>query len=261
MIDVEALREFLLVFGLCITRMTAACTVTPFMASQLIQGRLRNSIVFSWGIIVYPIVAPTLDVTDLSTIAIIGIAVKEAMLGFLIGFMASRVFWIAMSVGFFIDNQRGASMASVFDPTAGEQTSPFGQFLQHTIIALLYSSGGFLVFLSALFESYLAWPIGSFTPQISDAFPGFFLEVLDDLVRTIVILAAPAIIAMLMATFGLGLMNRFAPQLNVFFLAMPVKSLIAMIVLIVYLPFLVVHFSEQVVGADTLFKFLGGAVP
>ena len=258
MIELEPIRNFLIVFGVSIVRVTAACSVVPFMSSQLIQARVRNSLVFSWGIIVYPIVAPTLGDELGSALTLTAIIVKEIVIGILVGFLAAKMFWVAMSVGFFIDNQRGSSMASVFDPTSGEQTSPFGLFLQQTLIVLFYTSGGFLVFLGGLFESYIIWPIDSFYPQFADAFPGFFLDVVDDMMLTVVVLAAPVIITVFIAEFGLGLMNRFAPQLNVFVLAMPVKSLVAMIVLVIYLPLLLVMFQDEHIEAGNLFELLKG---
>jgi type III secretion protein T len=42
---------------------------------------------------------------------------------------------------------------------------------------------------------------------------------------------------MFLATLGLGFVNRTAPQLNVFFLSMPVKSALGIAFLIIYLPF------------------------
>ena len=258
MIDLEPIRNFLIVFGVSIVRVTAACSVVPFMSNQLIQARVRNSIVFSWGIIIYPIVAPTLDDELGSMLTLLAIIVKEIVIGILIGFLAAKIFWIALSVGFFIDNQRGASMASVMDPTSGEQTSPFGLFLQQTLIVLFYSSGGFLVFLGGIFQSYLVWPIDSYFPQFSEAFPGFFVDVVDDMMLTTVVLAAPVIITVFVSEFGLGLMNRFAPQLNVFVLAMPVKSLVAMIVLVIYLPLLLVMFQDENIEASMIFELLKG---
>ena len=73
---------------------------------------------------------------------------------------------------------------------------------------------------------------------------------------TAVVLAAPVIITVFVSEFGLGLMNRFAPQLNVFVLAMPVKSLVAMIVLIIYLPLLLVMFQDEFVSVQQLFELL-----
>lgn len=260
MLDFDPVRQFILVFGLCVIRLTAACSVAPFMSSKMIQGRVRNSIIVMLGTIIYPMVAPTLNGNVDSMASIMGIVGKEILVGVLMGFLASKLFWVALSVGYFIDNQRGASMASVLDPTTGEQTSPFGLFFQQALVTLFFTSGGFLVFLGALFQSYLVWPIGSFVPVLSPNFSAFFLTMADNLMRTAVVLAAPVVITVFVSEFGLGLMNRFAPQLNVFVLAMPVKSLVAMIVLIIYLPLLLLLFQEQFDGKDEVLAMLKGLI-
>ena len=255
--DLAPIREFLVVYGICVARITAACSIAPFMSSRIVPAQLRNSIVFSWGLVVYPIVAPTVDVVEFSLLDMVAILLKEVFLGLLMGFMAAKAFWIATSVGFFIDNQRGASMASVFDPAMGEQTSPLGEFLQHSVMAIFYVGGGFLLFLGGLFESFAVWPVASYFPNFSSELPLYFLSILDDLVRTVVVLAAPIVITVFLSEFGLGLMNRFAPQLNVFFLAMPVKSLVAILVLILYVPTLMVLFNEEHVAPQSLFEAFG----
>jgi type III secretion protein T len=260
MIDLEPARHFLIVFGLCMVRLTAAAAVTPFLSTSLVDSRTRNSVLFSWGIIIYPIVAPSMDASIPSVAGLIGLVAKEVVLGILLGFLASKVFWLAMSVGFFIDNQRGASMAAIDDAATGEQTSPFGLFLEQTMTVLFYSGGGLTLFLGAIFESYVVWPIATFYPTFTDMFPGFVLGMADDLMRLVVVYSAPVIIAVFIAEFGLGLMNRFAPQLNVFVLAMPVKSLVAMIVLVVYLPFLLRHLGADFRMMSRLTSFFAGVL-
>ena len=64
------------------------------------------------------------------------------------------------------------------------------------------------------------------------------LGTLGNMLRATVIIASPVIIIMFMATLGLGLVNRTAPQLNVFFLSMPVKSALGIAMLVIYLPFI-----------------------
>ena len=59
----------------------------------------------------------------------------------------------------------------------------------------------------------------------------------DDMLRTTAIISAPVIMVMFLATLGLGFVNRTAPQLNVFFLSMPVKSALGIAFLVIYLPF------------------------
>jgi len=177
-------------------------------------------------------------------------------LGLLVGFFSSFVFWLAMNIGFFIDNQRGASMASVFDPMSGDQTSPIGEFLQQTVVVLFYAGGGFLVFLGMVYQSYLIWPVFSYWPNLTDAFPGLILEEADQLMRLTVILASPVIITVFISEFGLGLMNRFAPQLQVFFLAMPIKSLVAILVMIFYLTYLMDFLETEYLSLRGLIPFL-----
>lgn len=258
MIDLEPLRHFLVVFGISLVRITAATAITPFLSTGLIEGRTRNSILFAWGLMIYPIVAPTMTGELGSTLNLLGLIVKELVIGILIGFTAAKVFWIAMSVGFFVDNQRGASMASSMDPASGEETSPLGEFLQQVMIVLFYSGGGLLLFLSGVLESYVLWPVDSFYPQLDEAFPEFVLQVGDELTRLVVVLAAPIIIAVFLSEFGLGLVNRFAPSLNVFSLAMPVKSLVALIVLVLYLPFLLTHLETKFRGDASVVQFFRG---
>ncbi|HVJ88149.1 MAG TPA: type III secretion system export apparatus subunit SctT [Caulifigura sp.] len=260
MIDLDPARHFLIVFSLCMVRLTAACAVTPFLSTSLIDSRTRNSVLFSWGIIIYPIVAPSMDGAIPPVLDLIGLVAKEVVLGILFGFMASKVFWLAVSIGFFIDNQRGASMASVQDEATGESTSPFGLFLEQSLMVLFYSAGGLTLFLGGIFESYVLWPIGSFFPQFDPAFPTFVLGMADDLMKMVIVLSAPVIIAVFVSEFGLGLMNRFAPQLNVFVLAMPVKSLVAMIVLILYMPFLFVHLGKDFRMVSRLTSFFEGVL-
>ena len=51
-------------------------------------------------------------------------------------------------------------------------------------------------------------------------------------------LAAPALVALLLTDLFFGIINRVAPQVNVFFLSMPVKMLVGIIAVLIVLPML-----------------------
>ncbi len=61
-------------------------------------------------------------------------------------------------------------------------------------------------------------------------------------------LAAPLLIAMFLAEFGLALISRFAPSLNVFVLAMPIKSAVASLLLVIYIKLMMDHAYRQVLA-------------
>ncbi len=140
---------------------------------------------------------------------------KEVLLGMLIGFVAAIPFWAIEATGFLVDNQRGAAMASMFNPTLGSQSTPTAVLLTQTLITLFFSGGGFVAFIYALFKSYTTWPILGFFPMVTDAWVSFFYDQFQQLMWLGVLMSAPLVLAMFLAEFGLALISRFAPQLNV----------------------------------------------
>lgn len=233
-------------------RMTAALMISPFFGPQFIQGTARQVVILSLSLIVIPMVGFEGMPTSLTPLELGGLLAKEVALGFLIGFASGLVFWLAESVGFFIDNQRGSSMAEIFDPMSGSSSSPFGILFGKLIGVLFFVGGGFHAFLLTLYVSFLAWPISEFLPPMSPDFPLACLAVVDSLMRGVVLYAAPIVIAMFMAEFGLGLMSRFAPQLNVFFLAMPVKSGVAAVMIVFYLVFLTEYLLDSMMTPEKM---------
>ncbi|EXF67932.1 bacterial export s, 1 family protein [Vibrio parahaemolyticus AQ3810] len=84
--------------------------------------------------------------------------------------------------------------------------------------------------------------------MVTDAWVSFFYDQFQQLMWLGVLMSAPLVLAMFLAEFGLALISRFAPQLNVFFLAMPIKSAIASVLLIVYLGLMMDHFEALFYG-------------
>jgi type III secretion protein T len=74
----------------------------------------------------------------------------------------------------------------------------------------------------------------SFWPSWNAAAAELMLTQLNHFVMMTLLLAAPVLLAMFLAELGLASVSRFAPQLQVFFLAMPIKSALGLFVLVVY---------------------------
>ncbi len=154
-------------------------------------------------------------------------------------------------------------MGEVYSPLSGAQVSTTAIFFTQIVSTLFFVSGAVLVFLGALYASFSIWPVfpeGAVFPSFSSDAPVRILGYVDGMLRTTVVISAPVIIVMFLATLGLGLVNRTAPQLNVFFLSMPVKSALGIAMLVVYLPFIMdmlMYTKESAILAPAL-KLLGG---
>jgi type III secretion protein T len=146
-LSIDWLREVLTVPVLTMARLAACLVVAPFFSNQFITGTVRNGIILSLTLVVYPMVSPAFaaQVPSLPQAAII--LIKEVFLGIVIGFLSGAPFWIASSVGFIVDTQRGTGMGEIFDPNLGTQTSPLGAMLSQVIVTLFYVSGGLFLFL------------------------------------------------------------------------------------------------------------------
>ncbi|MEO1996148.1 MAG: type III secretion system export apparatus subunit SctT [Planctomycetaceae bacterium] len=216
-------------------RPLTACMAAPFLGGNLLQGPLRRAVSISIALIALPrVMADSPQGMPNHVIDMVALFTKEAFLGFCWGFAAAKVYYLALSVGAFIDNQRGATIANVLNPMTSDESSVFGELLQQLVLITFFVTGGLHLFLGGLFNTYEVWPVYSYYPVLDSRLPAFFIKELSSLAMLTVAFAAPVIAAMFVVEFGLGLINRFAQQLNVFFLAMPLKSLVALVVLVLY---------------------------
>ena len=141
------------------------------------------------------------------------------------------------SAGFLMDNQRGASQANEADPLSGEESSPLGSFLFQSFVFLFFVSGAFLAFLTLFFQTYVFWPPGEWLPGLGGAqLPLFVAGMVSWLMTKMLLLAGVVLVASFLVDLALGLINRFAAQLNVYLLAMPIKSGLTMLIVLIFFP-------------------------
>ncbi len=102
---------------LCATvRIQLALAIIPLFTRQNVPGLMRAAIGVSLSVVLVPGVLASLRAGSPSSPMLALILVKEAFIGLLLGYAVATLFWAIEAVGFFIDNQRGASIASTLDP-------------------------------------------------------------------------------------------------------------------------------------------------
>ena len=244
-------KEVLYTMALAMPRMVGAMTALSFLGPNVLGGVLvRNGVAAALSLLVYPIVSVQIAEAQLSALAFAGASAKEFLVGMLIGSVVMVIFWCVQAVGSFIDNQRGATMASSMDPFIGEQSSPLGLFLTQSMVAVFFCTGLFNLFLAGIYRSYQLWPATSFWPTLDATVVAFVVSQFALISQMAVLVAGPVVIAMFLSEIGLGFISRFAPQLNVFFLAMPVKSAVASLLLVLFWGVLILFFRDMLMELD-----------
>lgn len=252
----EVLRP-LLVFVLCMVRPLAIFRTAPFLGATVMPPQTLTAFGMSIVLLIYPIADFTAPVDMEWSWFILILVIKELFLGLIIGFFVGMLFWTAQVLGFLVDNQRGATMAQGQDPLSGDEASPFSSLLFQSVAMLFFISGAFASLIGIIMESYAVWPVFSLLPRLGQTnLYNLMLLQADLLMRMAVTLGGPILALCFLSDFSLGLINRFAPQLNAFSLSMPVKSAVVIAVMVVYAGALLTSFKEGISGMDIIFKQL-----
>jgi type III secretion protein T len=232
-LELAALESVASMVSLTAPRLVALFAVLPFFSGSMLPGMARNGLVLMLALFMAPLAGA--ESAPASLALWLAIAAKEALIGTLLGMSLGIFVWALQGVGELIDFQTGSGNAAMFDPVAGHQIGPTAQFLGWLVMILFISSGGLLALVGVIVDSYRLWPVASFFPKTGLVLEQFVVRQGDTLFQWTVKLAAPVICVLVLVEVGMGLISRVAPQLNVFVLAQPLKSLLAHLMLLLCL--------------------------
>lgn len=252
----HSIANFITVFVVSSARIAVILITVPFFGPQFVQGVIRTVIIFNMSLIVVPTTLAVIPQEQITLLSLAAILSKEALLGFVIGIVISVIFAAAESAGSAIDFQRGSSISQAFDPSTGESSTSMGILFSKIAVYVFFVGGGVFAFFAVVYKSYTVWPIFSFFPNFSPYFAVYALDLADLIMKLTVLISAPIFIVLFFAEFGLGLMNRFAPQLNVFSISMSVKSGLAAFIIVFYVPVLFRLFRKEIIANNNLLEMI-----
>jgi type III secretion protein T len=233
----------LTLFFLSLMRIGPVVALAPFLGAKLPGAISIAAIMLPHLIISSKLPVLTFD------IHFAGYCIKELFIGMIIAILVCMPFYIAQSSGILIDFLRGSSALQVTDPLMQTQSSSIGQLYNYIFIVIFYEIGGTFVFLDGFLNSYKFIPVDSFIPAVffnlHQPFWQFVMEILTKFLALSIQLAAPPIVAILMAEMFLGIANRMAPQVQIAFLGMSLKSLVGLALLWAGWFFILQQLSKQ----------------
>jgi len=200
----------------------------PFFGSHVLTGAPRMAVMVLVGMAFWPLAGQELPRLD--SLGFYGLLLREVGIGVILGCLLSWPFWVFHAMGNLIDNQRGAMLSSTVDPANGNETSELANFFQMFAAVIFLEGGGMAVFAETLGQSYrLCSPLAECQWHLAP-----LLELLDPLVGKTLLISAPVVATLLLSEALLGLLARYAPQMNAFSVSLTVKGVIALVVLLLY---------------------------
>jgi flagellar biosynthetic protein FliR len=222
--------------ALVIARLALIVQLVPFLGGQKIPQQVKMGVTLALAIVVFPAVWSDGTAASLPTeaVPVAALVIKELSVGVTLGFVASLTFESARMAGELIDVSRGQTMVKAMVPQLQARASASGDILYQLSVVIFLAVGGHRLVLAALYRSFELLPVHSFP-----TFPGgtvqlglYVARLTADAITFGVVLALPVIAAVLLANLVLALMNKAAPQMNVFFLGMPLKAILGVAVLL-----------------------------
>lgn len=209
-------------------RITAFFMVVPVIGTRLVPVRIRLvlAIMFTWMLVPsinhneYSINLLQSTVGDRASWWILmSVSAKEILIGLVLGFSVQVLFHIAVLGGQMIAMQNGLGFATLVDPINGINVAALGQLYLMLMNLLFLTMNGHLAVLQMLTESFSILPI----QQVSVNFQGLYeLATLGGwLFAAGLLVALPAVTALLLVNLAFGLMAKMAPSLNIFSVGFP----------------------------------------
>src|SRR5690349_2731392 len=168
-----------------VARLAPIFFMLPFLNSGVLTGAGRQAVIVLvalgfWRYVGVP--TPALD-----SLAFIGLLLREAGIGVLLGVLLGWPFWVLHAMGNLIDNQRGAMLSSTVDPANGVDTSELANFLQLFAAVVYLEGGGMRLMLETVGHSYrLCAPVDACEINVHALF-----ALLDALVGKMLVISAP----------------------------------------------------------------------
>ncbi len=218
-------------------RIYGAMLICPIFNSNHLTKMLKICLAFIFGIMLLPYVEHQFILPD-SVIARSLFIIKELIIGFMIGYALSFPFWLVETMGNIIDRQRGEQMSSMVNPLTNNSTSSIGKLLMQAFTTYFVVANGFIFIFSILFNSFTVLPINEFNYFSHFKEANVYIDLFTAYFNYATLLTLPVIGVMLLLELVLGLISSFIPQLNVTIIAMPLKTVVGMLILILYVSIL-----------------------
>lgn len=231
-------------------RIAGCLGVMPLLGSKLVPRQIRILLAVSITLIVAPLLPDVPAVEPLSLASFI-IIFQQMLIGIVLGFMVEIVTQVFVLAGQLIAMQTGLGIATTVDPAQGVSVVVVSQWFLFLVSLTFLALNGHLILLEVVIESFYTMPISD---------QGWVAEDYGRMVRwggwmfsSALIIALPALTALLIVNFAFGVMTRAAPQLNIFSLGFPVTMLVGLVIIWLNIGQLGEGFHTLL---ETLFEFL-----
>lgn len=210
------------------TRIAGFFMVMPLFGTRLVTARVRLYLAIFTTVVITPVLPPmpVIESVGLETFIII---LQQLLIGVALAFTLEILMNIFIMSGQMVAMQTGLGMAMMVDPSNGVNVAVVAQWFLVFVNLLFITLNGHLVAIEVMADSFFTMPVGAGSLSGNTLYE--IASLAQWMFSAAIVLALPAVSAMLVVNIAFGVMARLAPQLNIFAVGFPVTMMLGLIVL------------------------------
>ncbi len=241
------LTVVIMAMALLMSRILPVIIFSPFLGGEVIPTEVKIGVGLTLGLVLFPGVVGRLENIPISAVPFLFLMLKELFIGLCLSFVVSLVFAAAEVAGTVVDAMAGTNMAQIMVPQIQQQVSLFSSLKLQLSVVLFLTLNGHHVVINTFADSLAAIPLDGY-PSFGQGAWAFFeliIRVFAEIMRVGLALAAPVLVATFLTDLSLGLINRVAPQVQVYFLSMQIKPMVSVVVMLVAIHLVLIRLSDE----------------
>jgi flagellar biosynthetic protein FliR len=246
-----AVLEFFFAYMLVFVRLSAAMMLLPGFGESYVPARLKILMVMLMTLLIAPVVQAGIPSNPATAAEMVLLITGEVVIGLFFGTVARLITAVLEVAGMFISFEMSLSNATMFNPMMATQGSIVSVFLSVAGVLLIFVTDLHHVFLMGLTDTYTLFVPGQVPPI--EGLAEYITGIADQIFAIAFKISAPLIVVGILFSFALGLIGRLMPQLQVFFVAMPLKITLGLLIIMISVTGSMVIFLEYVEGTMDAF--------
>lgn len=216
-------------FFLVLTRVLIILVQVPVFGGSMIPNQIKVALGVILSFLMVPWGTMSAGAVEMGLVPYAFAIFTQIVVGALAGFAATLTFGALQVAGKLIEMGSGFSSGQIFNPTFGESGSPLDQFFLMVVMLYFLLINGHHDFLLGMQRTFTLIPV---LGQLPEMVPANLLRLTAGLIVSGVQMSLPVMGALLLTDVTLSLLTRVAPQVNVFFMGMPIKVGVGLVALL-----------------------------
>jgi flagellar biosynthetic protein FliR len=245
-IDVSFLPALAAAFLLTFARIGTMIMLLPGLGEASVPPRVRLTVALVLAAVILPLHRADYQIDLRAFGPLLLMLGQEILIGATLGLFARLTIAALQVAGSVVAQQMGLGFVTAVDPTEGQQGMIVGNFLTVLGVTLIFATDLHYLIIAALNDSYTLFRPGE-VPIMGDI-ASLLTGTIASAFRIGVQLAAPFLVFGLLFNLGLGVLSRLMPQMQVFFVGLPLSILLGFLILLLVLGAMMMTFLDHAGG-------------